>query len=139
MPHSNFCEMSFCSAWGASVFGVHKTYCILYLIPLWLFWIIFCQFSVSDSGENISSGGAELFFLDHKEKLDVTERVYLDLASLTIYESRLLCTIHEVNSAAYTNITSKTMRKAGGPGLSELKTVRDKFPASDTTPHEFSV
>jgi hypothetical protein len=71
-------------------FGVHKTYCILYLIPLWLFWIIFCQFSVNGSGENISSGGAELFFLDHKEKLDVTECVCLDLASLTTYESRLL-------------------------------------------------
>jgi len=81
----------------------------------------------------------EQSFFDHKEKLVLRKRVCLDLAFLTIYESRLLCTIHEVNSAAYTNITSKAMRKTEGSGLSELKTVRDKFPASDTTPHEFSV
>jgi hypothetical protein len=139
MPHSNFCEISFCSAWQAPVFRCSQNSSILYLIPLWRFGIIFRQFSVSGSGENISIGGAELFFLDHKEKLVVPKRVCLHSASPTIYEFRLLCTIHEVSSAAYTNITSKTMRKAEGPGLSELKTVRDKFPASDTTPHEFSV
>jgi hypothetical protein len=82
--------------------------------------------------------GVELSFLNHKEELVVSKRACLDLASLTFYEFRLLCAIHEVSSAAYTNITSKTRRKTEGPGFSEMNTVRDKLPASNTTPHEFS-
>jgi hypothetical protein len=139
MPHSNFCGMSFCSAWRAPVFRCSQN--VLHSLPNSFIPIrdhllsVRCKWQWE---EHFQWWGG-VVFLDHKEKLDVTKHVCLHPASLTIYESRLLCTIHEVSSAAYTNITSKAMRKTEGPGLSELKTVSDKFPSSDTTPHEFSV